>query len=426
MNHVPLDMPADLPGTHGKPASGKATSPSRRSRRARRTATAAMASLLIATTACSGSEDAASSSSAASTTVAVSETTAPTDETVATDASTTSVSDATASTNPSESTESTVVDSSTDATPAIVAAANAFLDTLTADERDAALFDFSDTAQRQAWSNLPEGLFERDGVMWGNLDEDSQQAWLGVLQALLSDEGYEQVYGEWHADDSLQGGGNLIFGSDYYWVQVMGEPSETEAWQFRFGGHHVTVNATIKGSDISLTPSFIGVQPAVYDSEGNEIRPLGSIEDDAFALVGSLDDTQVGSAVLGNTLIDLILGPGEDGKTIENQGIAGADFTDEQQALLIALISHYGGLVNEEDAAVRMAELTAEIDDTYFAWYGPTDPTDTSGIYFRVTGPSIVIEYSGQQMGGSASDHIHGIYRDPTNDYGAEFGAGLS
>jgi hypothetical protein len=30
-----------------------------------------------------------------------------------------------------------------------------------------------------------------------------------------------------------------------------------------------------------------------------------------------------------------------------------------------------------------------------------------------------VIEYSPQSMGGDATMHIHGIYRDPTNDYGA-------
>jgi hypothetical protein len=32
-----------------------------------------------------------------------------------------------------------------------------------------------------------------------------------------------------------------------------------------------------------------------------------------------------------------------------------------------------------------------------------------------------VIEYSPQQMGGNAANHIHGIYRDPTNDYGAKY-----
>jgi hypothetical protein len=129
--------------------------------------------------------------------------------------------------------------------------------------------------------------------------------------------------------------------------------------------------------------------------------------------------------VLGGTLIDLVAGPGQDGKTVENQGIVGADLTDDQKTMLLSLIGHYGNLVNAEDGAVRMAQLEADIDSTYFVWYGPTDQSDTSGIYFRVTGPHIVIEYSGQQMGGNASDHIHGIYRDPTNDYGEAFGAGL-
>ena len=424
MNHSHGTAPLDQPDTSEDDVVRTSASPKRKTRRRHWHVAGAMASLLIATTACGSSDNSADSSAEATTTIAASDDTATTGRAVTTDASTTVVSDTTATT---ATTATPDAGSTSDATPAIVAAANAFLDTLTADERNAVLFDFSDTAQRQLWSNLPEGLFQRDGLMWGNLDEDSQQAWLGVLQAILSDSGYEQVYGEWHADDALAGGGGgLTFGSDYYWVAVIGEPSETDAWQFQFGGHHITVNATIKGSDISLTPSFIGVQPAVYDSEGNEIRPLGTIEDDAYALVGSLDDTQTSTAVLGDTLIDLVLGPGQDGKTIENQGIAGADLTDEQKTLLLSLITHYGGLVNDEDAAARMAELTAELDDTYFAWYGPTDPSDTSGLYFRVTGPSIVIEYSGQQMGGSATDHIHGIYRDPTNDYGAGFGAGLS
>lgn len=52
-----------------------------------------------------------------------------------------------------------------DATAQIVAAANAFLDTLSETEREAVLFDWTDAAQRPRWSNLPEGLFERDGLM---------------------------------------------------------------------------------------------------------------------------------------------------------------------------------------------------------------------------------------------------------------------
>ena len=53
--------------------------------------------------------------------------------------------------------------------------------------------------------------------------------------------------------------------------------------------------------------------------------------------------------------------------------------------------------------------------DTYFAWSGPT--TNGSMAYFRVQGPTLVIEYAPQR----SIDHIHTIYRDPTNDYGAKY-----
>jgi len=34
---------------------------------------------------------------------------------------------------------------------------------------------------------------------------------------------------------------------------------------------------------------------------------------------------------------------------------------------------------------------------------------------------AVTIEYVPQRMGGDALKHIHTIYRDPTNDYGAKW-----
>ncbi len=48
------------------------------------------------------------------------------------------------------------------------------------------------------------------------------------------------------------------------------------------------------------------------------MRPLGDIEDEGFALVNSLDATQRQAAILGTTAIDLVLGPGQDDKTIRS------------------------------------------------------------------------------------------------------------
>jgi len=65
--------------------------------------------------------------------------------------------------------------------------------------------------------------------------------------------------------------------------------------------------------------------------------------------------------------------------------------------------------------SARMADVRTRVADTFFAWSGPT--TNGSAAYFRIQGPTLVIEYSPQ----GSVDHIHTIYRDPTNDYGAKY-----
>ena len=47
-------------------------------------------------------------------------------------------------------------------------------------------------------------------------------------------------------------------------------------------------------------------------------------------------------------------------------------------------------------------------------------PGKNGTAYYRVQGPALVIEYAPQPLGGDPSLHIHTIYRDPTNDYGAK------
>ena len=67
-----------------------------------------------------------------------------------------------------------------------------------------------------------------------------------------------------------------------------------------------------------------------------------------------------------------------------------------------------------------MREITNTLADTYFAWSGL--PTKEGGAYFRIQGPTLVIEYAPQALKtrgpDGAPEHIHTIYRDPTNDYG--------
>src|SRR5436853_25263 len=103
-------------------------------------------------------------------------------------------------------TSSTVTGTAQDASPTILAAANAFVATLSDAEKQAGQFAWTDTAQKQRWSNLPNGAFQRAGLMWGNLSAAAQGAWLALMQATLSTEGYNRARAEWAADDALGGG----------------------------------------------------------------------------------------------------------------------------------------------------------------------------------------------------------------------------
>jgi Protein of unknown function (DUF3500) len=316
--------------------------------------------------------------------------------------------------------------SSSPTTQKVAAASNAFLATLDAGQKDTVLFDWTDTAQKQKWSNFPTGPFQRAGLKWGDLSQPQQAAWLAIMRASLSTEGYDRVVAEWAADDAnaaLTGQSNL-FGKQYYYLALIGNPSDTGPFMWQFGGHHVTVNATVAGGRISVTPSFIGDQPSSYtDATGKTVVPLGDIQDESFALVNSLTGAQKQAAVLGTTPIDLVLGPGEDGKTIAPEGVQLSTLTPDQQAAAMKLIGHYTGLVDDADAAARRDEVRSGLNQTYFAWYGPTTPG--SAAYFRFTGPTLVIEYApqGDPQGDKTptTAHIHGIYRDPTNEYGAKY-----
>jgi hypothetical protein len=93
------------------------------------------------------------------------------------------------------------------------------------------------------------------------------------------------------------------------------------------------------------------------------------------------------------------------------------------KALLLDVISEWAGIVNTAYAAPRMEEIRAGLNDTWFAWSGPTTHKDgeNGSSYYRMQGPSLVIEFSPQGTGGDKTTHVHTIYRDPTNDYGVQF-----
>jgi hypothetical protein len=220
-----------------------------------------------------------------------------------------------------------------------------------------------------------------------------------------------------------RGGGGQMFGKNLYYISFLGTPSEKNPWMLQFGGHHLALNITMAGERGILTPTLTGAQPALYTLNGKTVRPLGEESDKALALLNALDENQRKQAILSYRLVDLVLGPGQDGKTIQPEGLKATAMNEKQRAMMLDVISEWAGIVHESEATTRMAELKADINETWFAWSGPATAAPGSNIkaYYRIQGPHVVIEYAPQELGGDPALHVHTMYRDPTNDYGRKF-----
>jgi Protein of unknown function (DUF3500) len=337
-------------------------------------------------------------------------------------------------------------------TAKIVSAADAFLASLDAEKRRSVVYAFNDEQQRARWSNLPTGFVPRGGIALKDMTPVQRAAAMNLVATALSKKGYEKVLQIIEGDEVLKradtGPGNngnrpprgngprgdagpppgpppgrpggAMFGKDLYYISFLGTPSEKTPWMLQFGGHHLALNVTIAGDQGILTPTLTGAQPALYAVDGKTVRPLGQESDKALALLYSLDDNQKKQAVLSYELADLVLGPGQDGKKIQPEGLEASAMNDKQRAMLLDVISEWASIINDSAAAARMAQLKADLHETWFAWSGPTTGTVGKNItaYYRIQGPHLVIEYAPQTLGGDPALHVHTMYRDPTNDYG--------
>jgi hypothetical protein len=346
---------------------------------------------------------------------------------------------------------SAIAASAQTATARVVQAASTFLSTLDEKQRQGVVFAFDDEKQRATWSNLPVSFVPRGGISLKEMSPTQRTAAMALVSSALSRKGFEKVQQIMEGDEVLKNndkgpaagggpppgngppagtGGNrppfggppngAMFGKDLYYISILGKPSEKDPWMLQFGGHHLALNITIAGERGILTPTLTGAQPALYIQGNKAVRPLGQESDKALALLNALDESQRKHAILSYKLADLVLGPGQDGKTIVPEGLKASAMTEQQRVMLLDVISEWTSIIHESAAAARMAELKADINETWFAWSGPATaaPGKNIAAYYRIQGPHLVIEYAPQTLGGDPSMHVHTMYRDPTNDYG--------
>lgn len=274
--------------------------------------------------------------------------------------------------------------------------------------------------ERRQWTNLPvaEGA---GGLRLGDCSDESLHAARRLLAELLSEQGYRKVVHVLLGDDVLwdqEGRRRGGLGVAETRVVVFGEPSRTEPWGFQIDGHHIGVNVAVHGEELTLSPSFIGAQPDVFVVGGRELRPMEGEVELAFELVRSLSQEQSEAAIQDGVRGTLVSGPGADGKTPALVGTPVSSFDREQIHVLERLLYCWVGDLPHDHARARMRELSADMAEMRFAWWGPTE--DGSGVSYRIQGPSVLIEFSCQGPSRDPQGHLHSMYRDPTNEYGGQ------
>jgi hypothetical protein len=90
--------------------------------------------------------------------------------------------------------------------------------------------------------------------------------------------------------------------------------------------------------------------------------------------------------------------------------------TPQQRDMLMAIIETYTSSMAPDIAADRLGELRAAgLDRIAFAWAGESERGKKH--YYRVQGPTFLIEYDNTQNDGN---HVHSVWRDFHGDFGRD------
>jgi Protein of unknown function (DUF3500) len=303
-----------------------------------------------------------------------------------------------------------------------------FLAGLNDEQRGRALYAVDDSEWRN-WANVH--LFARQGVSLREMSEAQRELGYALLRASLSERGYRTSRDIMKLNYTIA---ELVdnfedYGDDLYFFTVMGEPSADEPWGWQLDGHHLVVNYFVAGDQVVMTPVFMGSEPVKADAgkyAGTSI--LEPEQDEALAFMQSLDQEQRADAILST---DKGRGENEaemmsDNVTVAYAGLPATRLGTTQREALLDLIRLYVGNMDEGHAEIRMDEVMANLDRTWFAWKGRVEADGV--FYYRIQSPVIYIEFDHQgpvalspRGGGPTRNHIHTVVRTPNgNDYGKD------
>lgn len=294
-------------------------------------------------------------------------------------------------------------------------AAGHFAAALTPEQKAKALLSFDDQ-ERMNWHFVPKA---RQGLPIKEMSYDQRLLAHALLASGLSHRGYVKAVSIMSLEAvlaELEKGRGPVRDAEMYYVTIFGTPGK-EPWGWRVEGHHLSLNFTAAGGELpSVTPSFFGSNPGeVREGPRAGMRPLASEEELGRALIKSLPEEQRKEAIiLEKAPQEIFNAPGR--IKSEPQGIFRSKLSEEQKAGLAKLMQEYLGHYRPDVATEDWKKIEqAGLDNIAFAWAGGLEPGQPH--YYRVQGPTFVLEYDNTQNG---ANHVHSVWRDMTGDFGED------
>ena len=321
---------------------------------------------------------------------------------------------------------------------AMAAAATRFLESLTPEQRQQAMFAF-DGDERTHWHFIPTEAFPRNGLTVKQMNEPQRKLAHELLKAGLSQRGYmtatqimelENVLAAIEAAqraaaaqqpraNPLEAERRLVRDPERYFFSIFGTPSTQNTWGWRVEGHHMSLHFTVvDGTLVAGAPTFFGSNPAeVRDGPKKGTRILGPAEDAGRSLIESLDASQREKAIINATAPnDIVTMASVNVDPLSPAGIPASALTASQRALLRKLVEVYAGYMADDIAADRLTRIERSgWDRVAFAWAG--SPERGQKHYYRVQGPTFLIEYDNTQ---DDANHVHSVWRDFNGDFGED------
>ena len=294
------------------------------------------------------------------------------------------------------------------------------------------LFDIEDEEWRK-WSNVDNGIYDRQGISLKEMNAAQREAAFALMAVSLSAKGLAQSRDIMKTDRTLSELNNNSphLDEELYFFTMMGTPSLTEPWGWQIDGHHLVINYFVLGDQIVMSPVFMGGEPVHTETgkyAGNII--LQPEQNVGLELIQLLDTDQKQRAVISRTKShnDNRASANQDNLILDYEGLPVAAMTDQQKEKLLELAGLYIENMRDEQATIKMEDIRAHLDETWFAWIG--DTSDDAVFYYRIHSPVVLIEFDHQGPIGipnaglgdvATRNHIHTVVRTPNgNDYGKD------